>query len=102
MPLRFLMTFFSAGLEPVWNAWLSKTTLPERKGLMFGLAATFRSIGCILAHSMAGVLACYMGVVSLFIVGPILFLLIIPLLAYYENEITGRIERMAKVSAAAP
>lgn len=102
MPLRFLMTFFSAGLEPVWNAWLSKTTLPERKGLMFGLAATFRSIGCILAHSLAGVLACYMGVVSLFIVGPILFLLIIPLLAYYENEITGRIERMAKVSAAAP
>ncbi len=98
MPLRFLMIFFSAGLEPVWNAWLSKTTLPERKGVMFGLAATFRSIGCILAHSMAGVLACYMGVISLFIVGPILFLLIIPLLAYYEKEITGRIERVSRIT----
>ena len=102
IPLRFLMTFFSAGLEPVWNAWLSKTTLPERKGVMFGLAATFRSLGCILAHSMAGVLACYMGVLSLYIVGPMLFLLIIPLLGYFEKDIIGRIERIANVSAATP
>ena len=102
IPLRFLMTFFSAGLEPVWNAWLSKTTLPERKGVMFGLAATFRSLGSILAHSMAGVLACYLGVVSLYVVGPILFLLIIPLLGYYEKDITGQIERIAKVSSSVP
>ncbi|MFA6930250.1 MAG: MFS transporter [Lentisphaeria bacterium] len=100
MPLRFLMIFFSAGLEPVWNTWLSKTTMPERKGLMFGLASTFRSFGCILAHTMAGVLACYFGVISLFVVGPILFLLIIPLLAYYEKAITDRMEKVAQLTQA--
>ena len=98
MPLRFMMIFFSAGLEPVWNTWLSKTTLPERKGVMFGLASTFRSIGCILAHLSAGFLACYAGVLSLFVVGPILFLLIIPMLSYFEKEIIGRIEKVAKIS----
>ena len=100
MPLRFMMIFFSAGLEPVWNTWLSKTTLPERKGIMFGLASTFRSIGCILAHLSAGLLAYNLGVVSIFVVGPILFLLIIPMLSYFEKNITGRIERVAKMSKA--
>ncbi len=100
MPLRFMMIFFSAGLEPVWNTWLSKTTLPERKGIMFGLASTFRSIGCILAHLSAGLLAYNLGVVSIFVVGPILFLLIIPMLSYFEKNITGRIERVAKMCKA--
>jgi MFS family permease len=98
IPLRFVMIFFSAGLEPVWNTWLSKTTVPERKGVMFGLASTFRSIGCILAHLSAGLLAYNLGVVSIFVVGPMLFLLIIPILSYFEKDITGRIERVSKIS----
>lgn len=98
LPLRFMMIFFSAGMEPVWNTWLSKTTLPERKGVMFGLAATFRSIGCIMAHLSAGILSYSLGVISLFVVGPILFLLIIPILAYFEKEIIGRIERLRKTA----
>lgn len=98
MPLRFMMIFFSAGLEPVWNTWLSKTTPPERKGLMFGLAATFRSLGAILAHSVAGVLACYLGILSIFVAGPILFLLLLPLLKYNEKPILEKIKRQSQTA----
>ncbi|MDY0175842.1 MAG: MFS transporter [Lentisphaeria bacterium] len=98
MPLRFFMIFFSAGLEPVWNTWLSKTTAAERKGLMFGLASSFRSLGAILAHSMAGLLACYTGILSIFVVGPLLFLLLLPMLAYNEKPILAKIKRLEKSS----
>ncbi len=95
LPLRFLMIFCSAGLEPVWNAWLSKITHPDRKGIMFGFASTARSFGCVLAHLSAGGLAFFFGVRSIFFVGPLLFLLLIPLLNHYEKEISAQIANLS-------
>ncbi len=96
LPLRFLMIFCSAGLEPVWNAWLSKITHPDRKGVMFGFASTARSIGCVLAHLAAGAMAYFFGIRSIFFVGPLLFLLLLPLLNHYEKEISAQIANLAE------
>lgn len=96
LPLRFLMIFCSAGLEPVLNTWLSKITHPDRKGIMFGFASTARSIGCVLAHLAAGGLAYFFGVRSIFFIGPLLFLLLIPLLNHYEKDISAQIANLAE------
>lgn len=98
MPLRFIMIFFSAGLEPVWNSWLSKITHPEHKGMIFGLASTFRSIGGVIAHSLAGLFACNFGILSIFIFGPLFFLLVLPLLNFHEKAILTRVKKMRKLS----
>lgn len=90
-PLRYIMIFFSAGLEPVWNSWLSKITPQDSKGLMFGSAVTFRSIGQIFAHSSAAWLSMRWGFHSIYIAGPLLFFLLIPLVLYIERKIKERI-----------
>lgn len=91
LPLRFGMAFCAAGLEPVWNAWLSKITPPSRKGLMFGWAVTFRAIGAILAHICAGVIAYSLGIRAIFVVGPLLFLSLVPLVVRFAQRISVRV-----------
>jgi len=90
MPLRFGMAFCAAGLEPVWNVWLSKITPPSRKGLLFGCAVTFRAVGAILAHACAGALAYALGIQAIFVVGPLLFLSLLPLVALFAQRIAVR------------
>ena len=101
IPLRFAMAFCAAGLEPVWNTWLSKMTPPSRKGLLFGWAVTFRAIGAILAHASAGVVAYFLGVPAIFVLGPLLFLSLLPLLARFGPRIAARVAQGPDGGAAA-
>ncbi len=94
MPLRFCMAFCAAGLEPVWNAWLSKITPPNRKGLLFGCAVTFRAGGAILAHLTAGLVAYCLGVRAIFVVGPFLFLSLLPLIAAFGPRVAAMAARL--------
>lgn len=95
MPLRFCMVFASAGFEPVFNSWLSNCTPTEHKGLMFGYAAMFRSLGAVGAHALAGFLAYYCGVWSIYVCGPLMFLLLVPLIRHYYRRIARRMEEIA-------
>jgi len=100
MPLRFAMAFCAAGLEPVLNAWLSRITPPDRKGVMFGWAVTFRSIGAILAHSSAGVVAYFLGINAIFLVGPVLFLVLLPLIQRTWKRLEARLHDDGAAGAA--
>lgn len=102
MPLRFGMAFCAAGMEPVLNAWLSKITPASRKGLMFGCAVTFRSTGAILAHATAGTVAYFLGIRTIFIVGPLLFLAVLPLLQRSGQRISARAAEQAAERRAEP
>ncbi len=78
LPLRFLMIFFSAGLEPVTNYWLSKITPGDKKGIIFGCAVSWRSIGAVLGPLLGGLISIKIGVVAIFVFGPLFFLLLVP------------------------
>ena len=88
-PLRFGMVFCSAGIDPVFQSWLAKVTSEERRGFIFGWAATARSIGWMLAPIASGVVAAGWGTRSVFIIGAILFFLLVPLIL----KIVKRVER---------
>ncbi|MFA6814890.1 MAG: MFS transporter [Lentisphaeria bacterium] len=98
MPLRFCFIFCSAGLEPVWNMWLSRQTANKDKGAMFGWAGTFRSIGGIGAHLLAGLLVYFGGIRTLFFVAPFLLLSLIPLVKSLQKGINARIKALDMVS----
>jgi len=79
LPLRFLMIFCSAGLEPVPNYWLSQIPPAEKKGIIFGFAVTWRSIGSVLGPLLGGLISIKFGVTAIFFIGPLLFLLLVPI-----------------------
>jgi len=86
---RWGMTFFAGGLEPVIQAWLAKTTSPERRGLIFGFAASARSIGWCFAALISGTLAASAGLRSIFIVGSGFFLLLVPLITAANRSLAN-------------
>lgn len=98
MPLRFCMIFAASGFEPVFNSWMSNSTPSEHKGVMFGYAAMFRSAGAVAAHSLAGFLAYFCGVGSIYLCAPLLFLLLIPLVRHYYPQILRRMDEIARTS----
>ncbi len=85
--IRPFLIFCSAVLEPVWNSWLAKLTPPSSKGLMFGSAVTFRSVGQIITHSLASALALHYGFKAIYIAGPMLFFGLIPIVIIVEKKL---------------
>ena len=79
MPLRFIMVFCSAGLEPVTNVWLSKITQAEHRGIVLGWAVTARYLGSTIGPMTGGFVSMTYGVRALYFVGPWLLLLLVPL-----------------------
>ena len=75
--LRFAMVFMGGGLEPVLQIWLCKKTPAANRGLIFGWAASARSMGWMFAPLAGGVFYNYIGVRSIFVAESVLFLLII-------------------------
>ena len=90
LPLRFLMISCVAGLEPVVNVWLSKSTVAEHRGVVFGCAVTFRSMGFVVGPMLSGMVSMALGVQYVFLVGPVLFLLLVPLFALVASLVRRR------------
>jgi len=92
VPLRFMMIFFSAGLEPVMNVWLSKITPASQKGIVFGFAVTWRSIGWIFGPLAGGTISMLWGVEAIYIVGPFFFVALVPMIGWVLRQIRSRLE----------
>ena len=75
--MRFMMVFMGGGLEPVLQIWLCKKTPPESRGLVFGWAASIRSMGWMFAPLCGGLVFEYAGVFSLFVVESFLYCILI-------------------------
>jgi len=79
---RFAMMFCSGGLEPVIQIWLAKVTPKNSRGFIFGWASSARSIGWVVAPLISGVIAAGFNVRMIYFVGAVLFLLLIPIIAW--------------------
>ena len=90
---RFGLTFCAGGLEPLFQVWLAKETPPEKRGTVFGWAATARSIGWFLAPIMSGLVASGFGIRSIYIAEALLFIGLIPLISWVTRELTADNQR---------
>lgn len=79
-PARFVMMFCSGGLEAITQAWLSKTTDRQHKGIIFGWASTARALGWVIAPLSSGTVGALLGIRPVYLVSTVLFLLTVPLI----------------------
>lgn len=75
---RFGCMFCAGGLDPVFQIWLSKMTPAHRRGSIFGWASSARCIGWMLAALGSGVVAAGLNIRATFLLGGLLYLLLIP------------------------
>jgi DHA1 family multidrug resistance protein-like MFS transporter len=86
---RFGMTFCAGGLDPLFQIWLAKETPPEKRGTIFGWAATARSIGWFFAPIMSGLVASEFGIRSIYIVEALLFVGFLPLISWVAKTLSA-------------
>jgi len=86
---RFGMTFCAGGLDPLFQIWLAKETAPEKRGTIFGWAATARSLGWFLAPIMSGLVVSGFGIRSIYVVEALLFVAFLPLISWVAKALTG-------------
>jgi MFS transporter, DHA1 family, multidrug resistance protein len=79
-PVRFLYAFCAGGLDPVFQVWLSKSTPAERRGTIFGWSVTAKSMGWSLSPMASGGVAMLLGTRAVFLVAPLLFCGLLPLI----------------------
>ena len=77
--VKFALAFFATGLDPAFQAWLSKITAPERRGVVFGWASTAASIGWMGAPITSAALVTIIGLTNTYFIQAALFLLLIPI-----------------------
>ena len=75
---RFLTVTAVGGLEPVFLNMLSKVSPEEKRGQIFGMASSFRSIGMMIASPLGGAIMYYMGLRNIYVMAAAGFLLTIP------------------------
>ena len=73
---RFLMVFAGSGLDPALQIWLSSRTPAEKRGVIFGYAASMRCCGHFFSPLVAGVFVSMTGIRSIYVAGPVFLLLI--------------------------
>ncbi len=78
---RFLMVFAGSGLDPALQIWLSRRTPSEKRGVIFGYAASMRCFGHFLSPLVAGAFVSTCGLMSIYVAGPV-FMLTIALCLY--------------------
>ncbi len=96
------MVFFAGGLDPVFLIWLSKTTPKSRRGVVFGWAQTAKSTGWFMAPLISGTIAAAWGVRSIYFVGSVLFLLLIPGIAFTVRKMRQAAAEDFRAIPAAP
>ena len=80
--LRFTNFLCAGGFNPVFLAMLSRISPPEKRGMLLGMAASFRILGMLLASAAGGGLLLVFGSVrSVFFGAAAVFLILIPLIA---------------------
>lgn len=82
---RFFAFITVGGLEPVFLSMLSKVSPEEKRGQIFGLTASFRCLGMMIASPLGGCIIYFLGLRSIYIAAAAGFLLTIPLLIYAMN-----------------
>ena len=85
---RFGMTFCAGGLDPLFQIWLAKETPPEKRGTVFGWAATARSFGWFLAPIVSGLVAAGFGIRSIYIVEAFIFVGFVPLISWVTKTLS--------------
>ena len=84
---RFMMIFFAGGLDPVFQIWLAKSTPDKIRGVVFGWALTAQCVGWILAASLSGVIATFIGLRWIYAGGCFMFFLLVPFIAYASGTL---------------
>ena len=84
---RFGMVFCAGGLDPVFQIWLSRVTPEHKRGVVFGWAATARSVGWVIAPLVSGIVASGLGVRSVYFVGGLLFFGLIPVISVVVKKL---------------
>jgi MFS family permease len=84
---RFLMVFFTGGLDPVFQIWLAKSTPDKIRGIIFGWALSANGIGWAFGAACSGVVATCLGIRWIYGVGAFLFLLLIPFIKYAAGKL---------------
>lgn len=79
---KFTLAFLAAGLDPVFQVWLSKITAPERRGAVFGFASTARSIGWLGGPLLATAIVLVGDLGTAYWVVGVGFLALIPLMTW--------------------
>lgn len=90
IPARFFLTLFAAGMDPVFFAWLSRVTPEEQRGTVFGWAVTAKSIGWGITPLVSAAVAVGFGTRTVFLVGGVLFILIIPVICWVARNVEFR------------
>ena len=88
-PARFFLAFAGGGLDPVFQVWLSRVTPAHRRGTIFGWSVTAKSLGWALSPMASGVVAVYLGIPAVFLLGPVLFLGLIPLIDWASRRVAN-------------
>ncbi|MFP3870375.1 MAG: MFS transporter [Syntrophobacteria bacterium] len=86
---RFGMIFCAGGLDPLFQVWLAKVTPAERRGSVFGWAGTARSLGWFAAPLISGLVASAFGIRSIYFIGAVFYVGLIPLVTYVVRKIEG-------------
>ncbi len=84
---RFGMIFFAGGLDPVFQIWLSKCTPDDKRGIFFGWASSFKTLGWVFAALCSGSIAMFAGVRWVFIVTGIIYIALIPIIKLSAKKI---------------
>jgi MFS family permease len=71
----------------VFQVWLSKSTPAAKRGTIFGWSVTAKSIGWSLSPMVSGAVAVWFGTKSVYLVAPVLFLLLIPLISTVSKRV---------------
>lgn len=87
IPIRYMMAFCVAGLDPVFHVWLSRSTPEAQRGRIFGWAVTARGIGWAISPLLAAAIGVRFGLRAVFFIGPILFLALIPIINYVSRQV---------------
>ena len=97
--VRFAILFCAGGLDPVFQIWLARATPEKNRGILFGWALTFKSVGWTLAPLVSGAAASLFGLRSVFFLGSAFFLLLIPMITFVVRQM-GTARRPAAVQRA--
>ncbi len=86
-PVIFCVAFFKAGLDPVFQVWLSKNTLADHRGVIFGFASTARSLGWASGPFIGSSLAAASSFTDAYIGRMAAFLLLIPVVLWAGSRV---------------
>lgn len=84
--MRFMHYIAAGGLDPAFQAMLAKVTPEEKRGSIFGVAASVRVFGVILASLAAGGIIGLTGSIrAVFIISAVLFAALLPVLCMAQK-----------------